>query len=397
MHPSSCYDVAIVGGGPAGASAAWALARKGVRVVVIEKATVPRYKTCGGGVVRRAARLLPLDLRDSADLMCHRVELNFLDSDLHFEVNRTEPVVTMTMRSQLDARLLAEAAKVGAEILSPCTAKAVVDRPDGLEMTTTRGVVVGGFIIGCDGAGSRVARMAGWNERLSMMPACEWEVYVDDDVLERFQRAPRFDFGVVAAGYAWVFPKQDHLSIGVASIHPGSFRGQRILEDYMARVGVGNVQRIERHGYVIPARPRKHVARGRFLLAGDAAGLIDPVTGEGITFAIRSGQLAAEALLEMGFDSERVGEAYEQKIAREILPEIRVGRVLARVLYDYPRVTSWLFRRYGTALCNAVAKVISGEKTYRELLFTPTNYLKLLLRKSGSVGFVAARSRRSGG
>ena len=114
------------------------------------------------------------------------------------------------------------------------------------------------------------------------------------------------------------------------------------------------------------------------LLTGDAAGFADPLTGEGISFAIRSGQLAAQALLDGAFDEGGVRQAYQGALAKSILPELRWGRVLASVLYDYPRLRAWFLRRQGQRLSEVITDVLMGERTYRSIFRNPWSYLKLL-------------------
>ncbi len=379
MH--NIFDVAIIGGGPSGASAAYPLARSGAHVVIIDKVSHPRYKTCGGGVVRRAAQLLPFDLETVIDHECNVAELNFLDCGLRFEVKDDCPLIHMTMRSRFDARLLSEAKRVGATVLSPCLVKEIVNRQDYVELVTNRSPVKTRLVIICAGAGSTLIKKAGWTQRLPLIPACEWEVYVDQKVLKTYYGKARFDFEVVPSGYAWVFPKNDHLSIGIASLKPGALRGPSTLAHYINRIGITKIQKVERHGYVIPTRLRKEpMAKGRIMLAGDAGGFIDPVTYEGITYAIRSGQLAARAILESGFKPSYVVHAYHKYLAKHIKPELRAGRVFGSILYHHPHISKWLFRRYGNALCHTLSGVITGEKSYPELLSKPVNYLKLLCR-----------------
>jgi geranylgeranyl reductase family protein len=379
--PNRHLDVAIAGGGPAGAAAALALARAGVKVVVLEKAALPRYKTCGGGVVQRALRLLPAEARPAVERQAYAVELHLLDAGLKFAVERDAPIVALTMRAELDLAVLDAARRAGAEIRPACPVLGVKPRDGKVEIATPAGALSARFVIGAGGAASAVARGAGWPEPLDLAPALEGEVYVAGEVLERFSRAARFDLGLVPHGYGWIFPKRDHLSIGVFSVDPRSANLNAELERYLKAAGVEGIERLERHGHAIPICPREGgFMRGRVLLAGDAAGLADPLTGEGISWALESGRLAAESILEGGFEPASVRQAFELALERRLLPELQLARCLARLVYQHPRLRGWLFQRFGQQLCEAVARVFAGEATYRELLQNPLHFLKLFAR-----------------
>jgi len=150
------------------------------------------------------------------------------------------------------------------------------------------------------------------------------------------------------------------------------------LTDYMERIGIARIQKIEKHGYLIPMAPRREaLARGRVLLVGDAAGLVDPVTAEGIFHAVQSGQLAATALADCQLDVYQVDKHYQSLLAAEILRELRAGRVLANVLYNYPRFRNWAFRVKGRELSDFVADVVMGERNCTSALTEPSSYLKM--------------------
>jgi geranylgeranyl reductase family protein len=373
----------VVGAGPAGSAAAYALARAGVRVCVIERARMPRYKTCGGGVVARAARQLSFDLGDTVEVVCHRAELNFLDANLRFWVTRDTPLVYMTMRDRLDHHLLGRAAASGAEVVAPCAVEGVMQSPEAVHLATDRGPMTARFVVACDGAASATARSLGATVKEPKVPACEWEVYVGERTLERFGSA-RFDFGLFPGGYAWVFPKRDHLSVGMLGVRSGPLACRRRLETYLARLGVAEVVHLERHGHVLPGRPRTALlARGRVLLAGDAAGLVDPILWEGISYAVRSGQLAAASIRDAGLDPEIAARNYRRAVQHEVLSEISLARLLSRLVYHHARASAWLFRRRGKALCEAMGGVIAGEATYRSLLGRPSHYYRLLCADRG--------------
>lgn len=376
------HDVAVVGTGLAGSSAALCLARQGVRVVVLEKDPLPRHKTCGGGVTYRAIQLLPVDIREVIELECYSAELNMIDASLHFSTKRQQPIISMTTREKFDFFLVSAARDAGADIWSDCKVIDVVIHPDKVELITSKGVLSVRFVVVADGAMGVVAQKAGWQETRCLIPALECEVSVSDDVLKRFCCAARFDFGIVPYGYAWVFPKKEHLSIGVLSMRRTPINLNEIFERYLKLIGIDKITELKRHGFLIPVSPRKDAfVKGRLLLAGDAAGFADPVTGEGITSAIQSGQIAAQALLGGRFETERVEQVYDSQLAKTILPELRLGRILAKLIYDYPRIRTRLFRLYGQKLTEAVTDVFMGEKTYCGILYNPLNYLRLGLMR----------------
>ncbi len=371
----------MVGGGPAGAICGRSLGRAGLSAAVLDRSAPPRYKACGGGLVWRARRLLESDLDGVVERECFAAALNHLDAGLSYRVTRRVPVVTMTMRSALDRRLLEAAGDAGAELVAPCAVRGIEPGDGGIRLTTEHGALRARFVVAADGAGSAVARAAGWQPPRRSIPALESELRVDRQTWEHFSSEARFDFGYPPNGYGWVFPKGQHLSVGCLSTRPGRRSLKRDLEEYLAHLGLSPGSDREDHGFVIPIAPRSApLARDRILLAGDAAGLADPVTGEGITHALLSGRLAAESIAaHFGAPAEACAH-YSRALAGEILPELRIARLLAPLLYDFPILRRTVFRRLGRPLCEEICDVFTGELTYRKLLGRPRSYLRAALR-----------------
>jgi flavin-dependent dehydrogenase len=300
--------------------------------------------------------------------VCHEIVVGLLRRRLTLRCRRDAALVTMTMRSALDQLLAEAAAAAGADLLAPCAVTAVDRGGRAVRLTTDRGVLTAGFAIAADGVTGIMGRVAGWDTRRSAIPALELEAEVDDATMARLAGAARFDFGLPSRGYAWIFPKATHLSIGVLSTRRGAGGLSEALQAYLRHHAI-SPRRATRHGYVIPTRPaRGALVRGRLLAIGDAAGLADPLTAEGISFAALSGRLAADALVAGGLDELETATRYQRAVARRIRPELRAARVLAHLIYGPRPVQETVYRAVGRRLAEAVADVASGDRTYRSAL-----------------------------
>jgi geranylgeranyl reductase family protein len=376
--PCMELDVAIVGAGPAGAAAALALSGSGLKVAIIEKAIPPRHKTCGGGVLRRAAALLPLDLQSAIERECHVAELVHHAPALRFVCRRDRPIISMVMRDRFDHLLTQAAEKGGAQLFSGAEVNDVTITDTHVELGTSVGVFRAQFVIAADGANSMVARKTGQAELRNVVPALECEVTLPAAEMEPLMQTARFDFGIVPAGYAWVFPKRDHLSIGVLTTKRGAANLPEQYRRYVDHLGIRKPLHEDRRGYIIPCHPRARMFdTPRVLFVGDAAGLVDPVTAEGITAGILSGQLAARAIVEGKCEERTVQRIYRETLQRGLLRDLRMARWLARVLYNAPKLRAGLLTRHGQRVSELITQIVIGETTYSAAVGRARNYLKL--------------------
>ncbi len=377
--PGRCWDVAVVGAGPAGAAAADRLARGGAQVVLLEKYALPRRKVCGGGLVARAAAAMTVDIGPAVEWTCRRVELTMGPRPLRFMAEREDAVVVMVDRACLDHLLVKEARRRGVEVRQCCPVTGIRIDDGSVVLKTSGGFVRARWVVCADGAGGRLARMAGWVDTRLLVPALECSLHLPPWRFRRFSRAAGFDFGVLPRGYGWRFPKAERLDVGVVSMLPRPGNLKHFLWRYLKRLGLADAPVCDLRAAPIPvAAHTGGLARGRVLLVGDAAGLADPLTAEGISHAVRSGRLAADALLESGLDTGRVVPAYHRRMQKAILGELGLARFFARWVFGHPRAAERLFRLRGQHFVEGVTDIACGRSTYRSLLQNPLNHLRLL-------------------
>src|SRR5271157_1103511 len=321
------YDVIIAGAGPAGASAAYFLGQAGRKVLVLEKEVLPRYKACGGGV---SLRFLQSQFPFSFDEVIEQrvCSMSYIYNHRTVTIPCQDGGLVMVMRARLDAFILSKAA---VEVKENSPIRKVVESGDHVQVETVQGEVYEArYLIGADGANSVTAHTVGKEKSRDAFPAIEAEVTAAAEVQARFAGNPTFIFKQIKWGYLWVFPKADHLSVGIAAINPGRGVLQTTLKRVMNSYGI-SLENVPLRGHLVPYSPiNARISTSHILLAGDAAGLVDPLSGEGIRPAIISGRLAAEAILS-GHP-----EKYSLKVKQKIGYEHVLSLFAAKIFYRLP-------------------------------------------------------------
>lgn len=324
------YDVLIIGAGPAGSTAAKLAADRGYRVLLVDKARFPRHKTCAAWVNRLAFERFPY-LRAHLDALVENpfYGITFWDSQLARQASyrEREPSGYLTLRTKFDDGLRRIALAPGVDAREGTGIQELVQRNEQIEIRLENGESFGGkILIGADGASSRVAVLAGfrqgWAENQYVLAANE-DIPCDAATIRKFfgEKFPIFaglEFrGLV--GYGWVFPKREHVCVGIG----GRLReGERIQEWYrrfleaVEKLGlVPSGLRSEKVYYAVDpagaANKAGSLVRGRVILIGDAGGFVSGATGEGIYPAMESARSAVE-VIDRGFRDgrlvERLGE-----------------------------------------------------------------------------------------
>jgi len=228
-----------------------------------------------------------------------------------------------------------------------------VNTADGQELTAR-------YLLGADGANSVVARALGLRQRKVLGAAIEAEVPVDGQTLAEYAQTALFEFGTVPGGYLWIFPKKEHLSVGIAVFDKSRADLRGILRGEMTKFGI-ELDGIPLHAHPLPVHwYHERLATERTLLVGDAAGLVDPFLGEGIRYAVRSARLAAEAIAE---DEVKV---YTSRVQQKIGTGLRRARWLARLFYGLPRLCFLLSVRHPRVV-QTFADMLDERATYFDI------------------------------
>jgi len=388
-------EVLVVGAGPAGATAARALALAGVRVRLLDRAAFPRNKPCGGGIslriVKRFPHLEPALARISTHLLS-RLHLEGPDGDATV-IESDGPAALMIRRVEFDALLVSLAVDAGVEVVNADIVQAHEER-DRVVLTGRDGRrFEAPIVIAADGVHSIVARRLGLNPgwpataiALDMMeetprtalrdldPSTLWVAY---GYATKSQRSS-LNAQRVPEGYAYIFPKRDHVNIGIgymlsyyrASVDESPYELQRAFVDRLRARGIVAGESVRRNftPFLIPVGgPLKKPGRGRVLLAGDAGGFVNGFTAEGIYYAMVSGELAAKTVIESAAPAT-LARRYTAACDYEIGAELRDSVLIQRYLFaDRRRIASVIGGANREPATRLILEFAAGRRTYRDV------------------------------
>lgn len=362
------YDIIVVGARPAGGAAAHVAAQAGLRVALVDRHSFPRDKLCGGGFTGRSYRyyneIFGQPIADDIILTKHVAEFHG-DGEPLARIADIPPI-HMTMRRDLDASIVGHALASGAEDFCGVA----VDRID-LEaqqiMLRDGRALAYRVLIGADGANSGVARALYGkvfdHERIGFGLEIEAPAPAGD--------APvRIDFGAADWGYGWNFPKKGSATIGIGGVNGRNPDMKAAMARYTDIFGATGAARVK--GAFLPfGDVRWSPGRAEVLLAGDAAGLVDPITGEGIAYAMKSGALAGEAAVAAirANHPPRALTLYRQKL-RPIHAALFHARWIRQIIFRkaFRRTFLRAFRGSGTVR-HQYMRLLAGEIEYPALAF----------------------------
>jgi geranylgeranyl reductase family protein len=376
------YDALVLGAGPAGSATAIRLARAGARVLLLDRQRFPRDKPCGGGLTGRALRHAPCDVSPvvERDVVGFAIRLGYRK---RFERRNEAPLIRMTQRRRLDAFLAEQAVAAGADFRDGVTADTLTVGPDGVEATVAGERIGADVLVGADGANGTTARLA--RVAVDVHRGVAIEGNAPYELLEPAldPELALVELGVVPGGYGWVFPKAGHVNVGVGG---WADEGPRIRE-HLGRLCLAHGFDVGRltdvRGHRLPMRRAgSPAAAGRTLLVGDAAGLVDPLSGDGMYEAFVSAELAADAILTGALDG------YGARLDAALNPHAAASWGAKVALDRFPRTTFAVARipRVWTVVEGLLQGEVAHPREARGLARPPLRLLARLARLAGDPG-----------
>jgi len=367
----SHFDVIVVGGGPAGSMTAYFLAKAGVRTALIDGSVFPRSKPCGGGLQARTLADLPFDLSHLFRGTMNRLSVSFGLSESWTRAY-PEPLVYNVLRSEFDHYLIRRAEAAGASVYQGSPLRGLIaDREGLITVMIDSGALQASVLVGADGANSVVRGLL--NDRRHYF----WQAAVSCEVPEEYVNWPALqqdcmmvDWGTLPCGYAWAFPKHGYLNIGAG----GPVRIARNLKRYVARfidkrqlLKPGSLGRLNLVGHQLPTFAKgARLAGSRMLLVGDAAGLVEPFTGDGISFACRSARIASDCIHRALNSGHLDLRDYHTCLTSRIGDDLLWSRKLLSLSAAFPRVVYRLFRS-NDRVWQTFCKTVRGEESFYKL------------------------------
>jgi geranylgeranyl reductase family protein len=326
------YDVIIIGAGPAGACAAYILARSKVNVLVIDKHSFPRYKPCAGGLTAKAFNSFDFPISGEVKYSTNTVVASYKNQRFH-KISGNKILTKMIERTEFDNFLIKKAVDSGAIFLDGMKVIGIIRENGEFSVKTENHTFLCNYLIGADGTNSIVNRTFNIVERDLYGFAVEINCPVSKENIGKFDMT--FDFGIVPNGYLWIFPKDKYLCVGAYTTNKKMKNIQKYLFDYIEKLGLVPESE-EVKGHIIPYYGINYKQIDfPCILVGDAAGFGEYWTGEGIYYAVKSGMVAAEVVCSSMKSGIFEYKLLQRRYEREIIRGLRIAYYIGKFFYSY--------------------------------------------------------------
>ncbi len=342
------FDAVVVGAGPGGAFGAYWLAKNGLKVLLLEKKKLPRFKLCGGCLSARAIQLLPEGWERLVKAVIREGILGY-SAEESFALPSQKPLAYIMDRSEFDSFLVEKAQQVGAELWQECELLGF-EEGERIKVFTSKGKVEVSFLIGADGFYSKTAQLLGYKKE-KFFRSLEFARPTE------LKEGVRIDVGLVERGYGWVFPT----NVGVAST--GKENLLEVLKAYSGKLGIKVEGKV--YGWQIPFLESKrdfHIGKGKILLVGDASNSVDPLLGEGIYYALLGAKTAVQAIVKC---PNNPTEEYF-RLSKPMIEELIYAGRIAKIAYKFQKFS---YRWAKKGALKAYYKLLRGEESYKKLFF----------------------------
>jgi len=384
--PIGMYDLVIIGGGPAGSAAGRLAGNTGLKTLLIEKDLFPRYKPCGGAFSERAMSYLDFAIPYYVQ------ERNIFGARVHFkdysiETHKEYRIATLVTRSVLDNYLLEKAKETGIEIRMGEKVISLTEEDEHVEIYTELGAYKARFVILAEGARGELKNQIRREDKKNEYALClVTEIEEENKKIEEYiHDSIEIYFGLFNRGYGWIFPHEKYFSVGVGGLASNFANPKKTMIDFLNLHGFSGEYRLKGHLLPLGGIERKTVS-SRVVLSGDAAGFVDAFYGEGMAYAIRSGQLAVEVISRILNNGLGALKDYESMCRTEFGENLKYSLMLSRVMYRFPGIFFKIFTTCEEVL-DKYLEVPAAKRTYRSYMkWLIPRVPKFLLLKSSIEG-----------
>ena len=363
------YDLVIVGGGPSGSSAARQAGKLGLNVLLLEAKAFPRYKPCGGALSERALSYLDFELLPGV------IEREIYGLRIYFSGSKIENysparLAVMVSRANLDQYLLKKAEEAHCTVVTGEKVHSCEEKGSYVVIISEQKTYRARYVIIAEGAQGQLKKQVKKTDtKKDYGLGLVTEIPASNEIINK----PGADilnmhFGYVKMGYGWIFPHEKYFSVGICKSGDNLAKTKKALFNFLSATGFNRYSNLRFKGHLIPTGGiKQNITSRRMLLSGDAAGFADSFSGEGISYAIRSGQLAAEAVYGMLKEKENSLSSYESACCQEMSPNLDCSFSLAKIVHHSPEA---YFKQilHDRENMNKFFAVVNGKNNYKDFL-----------------------------